>query len=108
MRPKTSLLLLLALALAGCAPTAPPIAFGGDAAFKARMAERYPPGTPGERLRAELGAAGLRIEGTAEGRRWIAYDVPENLPCYGRTRVDWREDGRGRVTILTAQRAECS
>jgi hypothetical protein len=100
--------ILLASALAGCAPTAPPVAFGGDAAFKARMADRFPPGTPGARVRDELGAAGLAIEGTPDGRRWIAYDVPENLPCYSRTRVDWREDARGRVALLTAQRAECS
>lgn len=106
MRPLAPL--VVAAILAGCAPTAPPIAFGGDAAFKARMAERYPPGSPGARLRTDLAAEGLRIEGTPDGRRWIAYDAPENLPCYGRTRIDWREDLRGRVTLLTAQRAECS
>lgn len=72
------------------------------------MAELYPPGSRGERLRAELSAQGFTIGGDPASGRWVAYDVPENLPCYSRTRVDWREDRRGRISILTAQRNSCT
>lgn len=97
------------LALAGCAPSLPPIAaLGGDAAFKARIAEAFPPGSRAERLRTALLRNGFVIVEDPQTGFASALDRPQNLPCYSVTRVDWREDKRGRIAIIQAQRHPCS
>lgn len=107
MRRLAALALLLAT-LPACAPSFPPIAAPqGDARFKALIATRYPPGSPGARLRADLAAQGFRILDDPVARRFSALDQPPNLPCFSETRVDWTEDRRGRIVLVQAARHGC-
>ena len=94
----------------GCAPSFPPAAAAarGDAAFKADIALRYPPGTPAVRLRAMLAANGFRLIEDPALRRYSAIEAPPNLPCFSTTRIDWIEDGRGRIREIQAARHDCS
>ena len=102
-------ILVVALALGACIPEHPPIASpGGDLAFKARIATRFPPGARAARLRAELAANGFQIFDDPRTRLASAISAPENLPCYSVTRIDWREDARGRIAIIQASRQACS
>ena len=105
-----SLAALLALSLAGCAPSFPPIADGpgGDAAFKVRIATTYRPGSSGAALGADLAAQGFMIQADLPARRFSALDTPGNLPCWSRTRVDWTEDRRGRIVEVQAGRNACT
>ncbi len=97
------------LALGACAPSYPPIAaIGGDAAFKARIATRFPQGSGADRLRAELAANGFALLEDPALRRFSAIDRPPNLPCFSETRVDWTEDRRGRIVLIQAARHSCS
>lgn len=100
--------LALLLALPACAPSFPPIAEPrGDARFKALIATRYPPGSPGARLRADLAAQGFVLLEDAAARRYSAIDRPPNLPCLSETRVDWTENRRGRIVLVQAGRQAC-
>lgn len=100
---------LLLLALAACAPAVPPVAGrGGDAAFKARIADRHPPGASGARLRAELAGQGFLFLEDSAARRYSALDRPANVPCLSETRIDWTEDRRGRIVRIQAARHPCS
>lgn len=98
------------LQLTACAPSYPPVAEGlrGDAAFKARIASTYPPGSPAARLRAMLAADGFRLIEDPAARRYSALAIPANLPCFSTTRIDWTEDGRGRIREIQAARHSCS
>ena len=97
------------LALAGCAPSYPQIAeVRGDAAFKARIADGFPPGTPATRLRARLAAQNFRLIEDVAARRYSALEAPANLPCFSTTRIDWTEDARGRISRIQAARHACS
>ena len=97
------------LALAGCAPLYPPIAErGGDAAFKARIAETYRPGRRGADLRAELLREGFTLLADPGAGRYSALFEPSNLPCFTSVRIDWTEDRRGRIALIQAQRHPCS
>lgn len=101
---------LVVALLAGCAPAFPPIAAGpgGDAAFKARIATSYPPGSSGVLLAELLVGQGFTVQSDLPSRRFTALATPDNLPCYSRTRVDWTEDRRGRILQVQAQRSLCS
>lgn len=101
---------LVASAAAGCAPSYPPIAAtnGGDAAFKSRIATFHPPGSRAQRLRDELARQGFVFLEDPVARRYSAIDRPGNLPCYSETRIDWTEDGRGRIVQIQAARHSCS
>lgn len=93
----------------GCAPSFPPLAErGGDSAFKARIAATYPPGSSGERLRADLAGQGFTVVYDPVTRLGSALDVPPNLPCLSETRIDWRENARGRIVLIQAARHTCS
>lgn len=102
--------LVLVAGLAGCAPAFPPVATGvpGDHGFKARIARDYPPGSPARRLRDDLSAEGFVIAMDPVTGYGTALSRPANLPCFGETRIDWREDRRGRVVRVQAQRLDCS
>ena len=93
-----------------CAPSFPPVAAAarGDAAFKADIALRYPPGTPASRLKAMLAANGFRLIEDPIARRYSAIEAPPNLPCFSTTRIDWIEDARGRIREIQAARHGCS
>lgn len=104
---------VLSLALlsgAACAPSYPPIAGSvrGDAAFKARIATAYPPGSAASRLRAMLAAEGFRLIEDPVARRFSGLEAPPNLPCFSTTRIDWTEDRRGRILEIQAARHSCS
>jgi hypothetical protein len=100
---------VFALALSACMPEYPPLAaVSGDAAFKARVATRFPPGSRAGRLRAELAANGFQVFDDPQTRLATAVYTPQNLPCYSVTRIDWREDARGRVREIQASRQACS
>ena len=100
---------LVLLVLAGCAPSYPQVAeVRGDAAFKARIADAYPPGTPAMRLRAMLAAQNFRLIEDPLARRYSAIEAPANLPCFSTTRIDWTEDARGRIARIQAARHACS
>ena len=97
------------IALAGCAPSYPPIAVTrGDAAFKARIAETYPPGSSGAALRAELVREGFQVLDDPIARRYSAIDIPPNIPCFSQTRIDWTQNRRGRIVLIQAARHSCS
>ena len=97
------------LALGGCAPSFPPIAEpGGDAAFKARIATAYRPGMRADALRARLVAEGFAIAEDRSTGFATALSTPDNLPCYSLTRIDWREDRRGRILVIQASRQACT
>lgn len=99
----------VAVALSACAPGFPPIAaVGGDLAFKARIATRFPPGSRADRLRAELARNGFQTFDDPRTRFASAISAPENLPCYSVTRITWREDRRGRIVEIKAARQACS
>lgn len=101
-------LLLLAVP-AACAPSFPPIAAtGGDSALKARIATTYPPGSSGDRLRGDLARQGFVVRYDPVTRYGSALDVPPNLPCLSETRIDWRENARGRIVVIQAARHVCS
>lgn len=109
--PAVPRLLLLAslLAASGCAPAYLPVAAtGGDSAFKARIATDFPPGSSGERLRTELAREGFVIAGDPATGFFSALDRPPNVPCFSETRIDWRENRRGRITVIQAARHACT
>lgn len=109
--PAAPRLLLLAslLAVPSCAPAYPPVAAtGGDTAFKARIATDFPPGSSGERLRTELAREGFVIAGDPRTGFFSALDRPPNVPCFSETRIDWRENRRGRITVIQAARHACT
>ena len=106
LKPCLALALLL---VAGCAPQFPPLAErGGDAAFKARIAETYRPGTRGADLRAELLREGFTLLADPGARRYSGLFEPSNLPCFSSVRIDWTEDRRGHIALIQAQRHPCS
>lgn len=96
--------------LSGCAPVFPPIAANvpGDHAFKARIARNFPPGSSARLLREELAREGFTILSDPATRLNTARFRPDNLPCYGETRIDWQEDRRGRIVRVEAQRHDCT
>lgn len=97
------------LFVAGCAPQVPSLAEpGGDAAFKARIAETYRPGRRGADLRAELFREGFTLLADPGAGRYSALFEPSNLPCFTSVRIDWTEDRRGRIALIQAQRHPCS
>ena len=99
----------LALALSACASSFPPVArTEGDAAFKARIVTTYPPGSRADRLRAMLQAEGFKVSEDPATGFATALDRPQNLPCFSVTRIDWREDRRGRIAAIQAERHMCS
>lgn len=99
----------LALAASACAPSYPPVAdMRGDAAFKYRIATAFPPGSPAERLRATLLREGFVIQDDPRTGFASAIARPGNLPCWSETRIDWRENRRGRIVAIQAQRHVCS
>ena len=106
---RAAIAILTTLGLAACAPSFPPIAqTPGDAASKSRIATAFPPGARADRLRATLLAEGFTItEDPATGFA-SAIERPQNLPCFSVTRIDWREDRRGRIAVIQAQRHACS
>lgn len=105
----TAAALLAALAAASCGPRYPAIAdLGGDAAFKAFIAQRYGPGTRAARLREELAREGFGLLEDPLGRRYSAILRPDNLPCYSETRIDWTEDRHGRIALIQAARHSCT
>ncbi|MDB5592803.1 hypothetical protein [Enterovirga sp.] len=106
---RSAALVVTLFGLAACAPSLPPIADrGGDAAFKARIATLYRPGSPAARLRADLAAQSFRLIEDPVARRFSALDQPPNLPCFSETRIDWTEDRRGRIVLIQAARHPCS
>lgn len=109
MRRSRPFAILLLAVPAACAPSFPPLAErGGDSAFKARIATAYPPGSSGERLRADLAGQGFTVVYDPTTRFGSALDVPPNLPCLSETRIDWRENARGRIVVIQAARHVCS
>ena len=102
--------LLVAVALAGCAPEFPPISarVPGDHGFKARIARNHPPGSSAQRLRGELIREGFTLFSDPATRLNSALLRPDNLPCFSETRIDWQEDRRGRITRIQAQRHDCT
>jgi hypothetical protein len=100
----------VAAALCGCAPEFPPMATGlaGDHAFKARIAQTHGPGSSAGRLREVLVGEGFTVLFDPATRFGTALFRPQNLPCYGETRIDWQEDRRGRVARIQAQRQDCT
>ncbi|WP_133772617.1 hypothetical protein [Enterovirga rhinocerotis] len=111
-RAGSAVVAVLAVAawLSACAPSYPPVAESvrGDAAFKARIANGFPPGSPAARLRAMLAAEGFRLIEDPAARRFSALERPANLPCFSSTRIDWTEDARGRIVLIQAARQSCS
>ena len=95
--------------LGACAPSYPVIAeVRGDAAFKARIATRYPPGSSGQVLRTELARKNFQFIEDPTARRYSALEIPPNLPCFSQVRIDWTEDARGRIRLIQAARHSCS
>jgi hypothetical protein len=108
--PRPYALASLALLLAGCAPTFPPIAANvpGDPGFKDRIARAYPPGSEGARLAADLAAERFVLTSDPAARRVSATYRADNIPCASQVRVEWTEDRRGRIVEVQAQRLDCS
>ena len=107
---RRQLILIVTCAVtAACTPVLPPIAdVGNDAAFKSAIARRYGPGTPAAALRSDLLREGFTSAmSDVRGFRYSAVKAEPNLPCFSYVRVDWNEDGRGRISLIQASRLQC-
>ena len=92
-----------------CAPSLPPIAQGiGDTDFKARIADRFPPGSRAALLRRELARQGFAFLEDPLARRYSAIERPDNPLCFSETRIDWTENRQGRIVLIQAARHVCS